>query len=148
MWVTDPLPPACLQPCPSPDRQHHLLELPLRRPTPSHASHALQEAANEAKPEGGGQRGRGQGWLPRSGLFRFGCLTQKRLVCKELIRSQAGGGGRVECDCVSVCVLVCVCAWVSEGGVLLPQTKGQASRQRLMEWGGLVAFLPSGAFVF
>lgn len=40
-------------------------------------------------------------------------------------------------------------------GVSLPQTKGQASRQRLrvvvvVVWcgGGLVAFLPSGAFVF
>ena len=37
--------------------------------------------------------------------LRFGCLTQKRLECKELIRL----------------------------GVSLPQTKGQASRQRLRE---------------
>lgn len=48
--------------------------------------------------------GAGRGWLRGQGL-RFGCLTQRGMECKELIRS----------------------------GVSLPQTKGQASRQRLRE---------------
>ena len=51
-----------------------------------------------------GTTGAGLGWRRGRGL-RFGCLTQKRLECKELIHS----------------------------GVSLPQTKGQASRQRLRE---------------
>lgn len=46
----------------------------------------------------------GPGWR-RGQALRFGCLTQRRMECKELIHS----------------------------GVSLPQTKGQASRQRLRE---------------
>lgn len=77
-------------------------------PLPPTSSYWNQEQRQEGrKPQEGAEEGTtgvGLGWRRGRGL-RFGCLTQKRLECKELIHS----------------------------GVSLPQTKGQASRQRLRE---------------
>ncbi len=104
MWMTAPLSKLCL---------HHLLPHPKAwcyHSNPLTTGNCLRQKGRKCK------RGWGQ-WRRR-----VGCLTQRRLECKELIRLR-----------------------------VLPQTKGQASRQRLVgvRTGGGVGFpLPSGPFVW
>lgn len=68
MWVTDPLPPACLEPCPSPTPPTP----PLGTPGPDRTtttSGALQEAASEAEPKGEMTTGAGPGVAARVGAL-------------------------------------------------------------------------------
>lgn len=90
MWVSDPLPPASLYVPPPP-----LSPPPLGTPHTPHYPQWSSTGSSHGSRAGGveelrrGRRGRGRGGR---GL-RFGCFTQKRPVCKELIHSGRGVGG-------------------------------------------------------
>lgn len=119
MWMSDPTS--------TPSPKVSPLFLSCRTPHPTFT--ILEETETEKKTANQGAKeeteGVEPGWWWGRGL-RFGCLTQKRLECKELIRSgslsSANKGTGLQTK-------------VEGGGVV-----GEG-------WGRLVAFLPSGAFV-